>query len=47
MSPNPSLFCAPWEVENIHRKTYITNMIAEVTLKGKIRMDFIEDYIET
>ena len=46
MSPDPSLFCAPWEVKNIHRKTYRTNMIAEVALKGKIRMESL-DYIET
>ena len=45
MSPDPSLFCAPWEVKNIHRKTYITNMIAEVALKGRIRMEPSE-YIE-
>ena len=37
MSPDPSLFCAPWEVKNIHRTTYITNMIAKVALKGRIR----------
>ena len=45
MSPDPSLFCAPWEVKNIHRITYITNMIAEVALKGRIRME-PSDYIE-
>ena len=47
MFPDPSLFCAPWEVKNIHRKTYITNMIAEVALKARIRMkpsDYIEQY---
>ena len=46
MSPDPSLFCAPWEVRNKHRKTYRTNMIAEVALKGKIRMES-SNYIET
>ena len=35
MSPDPSLFCAPC----------ITNMIAEVALKGRIRME-PSDYIE-
>ena len=45
MSPDLSLFCAPWEVKNIHRKTYITNMIEEVALKGRIRMK-PSDYIE-
>ena len=45
MSPDPSLFCAAWEVKNILRKRYITNMIAEVALKGRIRMEPL-DYIE-
>ena len=45
MSPDPSLFCASWEVKNIHRKTYITNNIAEVALKGRIRIE-LSDYIE-
>ena len=47
ISPDPSLFCVTWEVKNVHRKPYRTNIITEVPLKGKIRMessDFIEIY---